>query len=44
MGGGREYVGVGMDEGIEVFGGEGYERRIAYGEWEWREWALVTKY
>ena len=44
MGGTREYVGVGTDEGIEVFGAEGYERRIGYAEWEWREWGLVDKF
>jgi hypothetical protein len=23
---------------------EGYERRIGYSEWEWREWGLVDKF
>jgi hypothetical protein len=44
MGGSREYVGVGTESGVEVFGVEGYERRIGYSEWEWREWGLVGRF
>ena len=40
----NEYIGIATEESIEVYGSWGYERKIDYENWQWKDYNLFKQF